>query len=96
MAVDTAGKRFSMLSFGRGSRAHPLPIPDGSFDASDRSHLLGLYAGITLGSFKSGPFIVVAAQVAVPGAIACQVAVPGAIEGQVATPGAIIGQVTRS
>ena len=47
-------------------------------------------------AFKPGPFIVQAAQVAVPGAIACQVAVPGAVKGQTATPGAIIGQVTRS
>lgn len=93
MAVDTPGKRFSMMSFGRGPRAFPLPIPDGSFDDGDRAHLLGLYSGISLVSIKPAPFFVVAAMVAVPGAIACQVAVPGAIEGQVAVPGAIACEV---
>ena len=44
MATDK-DKRYSMLNFGDGDIL--LPEPDGSIDAGDRAHLLGLYSGIT-------------------------------------------------
>jgi hypothetical protein len=43
MAVDTAAKRKSMLSFGSGDL---LLHPDGTIDVGDRLTLLGLYGGI--------------------------------------------------
>ncbi len=55
MAIDTRQKRFSMMSF-------PLNVPspvlfeaDGTVDADDRAHLLGLYSGIALASPGGGP-----------------------------------------
>lgn len=47
MAVDTAAKRLSMLSFGY---TGCLVIPDGSIDQGERQTLLGLYSGILFGS----------------------------------------------
>ena len=44
MAVDTAAKRFSMMTFGDGD--HTLPRPDGTIAEGDRLHLLNLYSGI--------------------------------------------------
>jgi len=49
MAVDTAQKRFSMMSLGQ-TIAPILFEQDGAVDADDRSHLLYLYSGITLDS----------------------------------------------
>lgn len=46
MAVDTKDRRLSMLNFGEGDAL--LPDSDGSFDADDMAHLLGLYSGISL------------------------------------------------
>ena len=43
MAVDTAGKRFSVLGL---AGIQTLPIPDGTVAAVDRLHLLMLYSGI--------------------------------------------------
>ena len=47
MAIDSASKRFSMLSFGN-PIASPLIIPDGTIDDGDKYHFLNLYFGITL------------------------------------------------
>jgi hypothetical protein len=47
MAIDTATKRASMLTF---SSNHLLPIPSGAFDQGDRQTLLGLYSGILAGA----------------------------------------------
>lgn len=46
MAVDTRQKRFSMMNFGEGDQV--LFEADGTVDADDRAHLLGLYSGISL------------------------------------------------
>ena len=46
MAVDTAARRFSMMSLGMPGRI--LPIPDGAIGTSDRAHFEGLYSGIAL------------------------------------------------
>ena len=44
MAIDTKGRRFSILNFA----ADDLLIhPDNTISGSDRLHLLGLYSGIT-------------------------------------------------
>lgn len=42
MAIDTAGKRFSMIGLGS-PVPRLLPIPSGDFDAADRAMLLYLY-----------------------------------------------------
>lgn len=57
MAVDTANKRYSMIGIGS-PVPRLLPVPDGAFDAADRSMLLYLYHGIT-------PVVVVPVTVAV-------------------------------
>ena len=87
MAVDSAGKRFSMLAFGRGPRAHPLPIPDGSFDAGDRSHLLGLYSGIAAATVLAGPWNFTELVVWSPGMQTGKVTQHGAVTGFVADHG---------
>jgi len=46
MTLDTAEKRFSMLSMDDGANTHLLFEVDGSVDADDRRHLLGTYSGI--------------------------------------------------
>lgn len=46
--IDSRDKRFSLIGFGHSYLAAVLPDPDGSFDASNRAHLIGLYAGIAL------------------------------------------------
>ncbi len=43
MAIDTAKKRASALSFGRLYRLVP---PDGTIDQADRQTIAGLYGGI--------------------------------------------------
>lgn len=48
MAVDTRAKRFSMLNFGDGALNHVLFDVDGTVEAGDRAHMLGLYSGIAL------------------------------------------------
>ena len=49
MAVDSAAKRFAMMSFGQTSS--PVVFePDGTVDADDRADLLFLYGGIALAS----------------------------------------------
>lgn len=48
MAVDTAEKRFSMMSFGQ--PFNKLRPPTGSVDAAERATLLDLYSGIALAS----------------------------------------------
>lgn len=45
MAIDTAAKRLSMLDFCGTVMSPGIPIPDGTFDAGDRAHMLLLYAG---------------------------------------------------
>ena len=52
MAVDTPAKRSSMLNWACGLSFNLLPIPDGSYDAGDRQHLLGLYRGIAFGAIS--------------------------------------------
>lgn len=42
MALDTAKKRHSALTF----RRHYPPLPDGTIDQADRQTLIGLYGGI--------------------------------------------------
>ena len=46
MAVDSASKRYSMLTLGHHIRI--LTIPDGTIAEADRAHLVGLYSGIAL------------------------------------------------
>ena len=48
MAVDSRQKRFSMMSFGSFIPSQILFEADGTVDADDKYHLLGLYSGITL------------------------------------------------
>lgn len=48
MAVDTRQKRMSMMGFGTSVPGAILFEADGSVDADDRAHLLGLYSGIVL------------------------------------------------
>ena len=45
MAIDTAHKRFSMLTFGDAT-PNVLPPPSGSITAADQRSLIGLYSGI--------------------------------------------------
>ena len=47
MAVDSAGKRYSILNFGN-PIITPLIIPDGTVAAADKYHFLNLYSGISL------------------------------------------------
>ena len=53
MAVDTAGKRFSLMGFGA-----PVPqmdiIPDGTVAAADRADWIYLYSGIALSAPGGG------------------------------------------
>jgi hypothetical protein len=56
MAIDTAGKRYSMIEFGVG-RMDQLPIPDGSFDQADKQHWLSCYSGILFGEIVLSPDI---------------------------------------
>lgn len=56
MAIDTASKRFSMMSFGNILKLIP---PDGTLDQGDRQTFAGLYSGILAGVtapalFKTG------------------------------------------
>lgn len=44
MAIDTAAKRFSMMSFGKPFLR--LVPPDGSIDQGDRQTYAGLYGGV--------------------------------------------------
>lgn len=53
MAIDTKAKRFSMMNMGHPGATIILPAPDGTIDAGDRAHLLGLYSGITLAGIVS-------------------------------------------
>ena len=62
MAIDSKAKRFSMMGLGSPS-SRTLPPPDGSINAADRAHFLGLYSGIAL----SNPSAAVAALAAVRG-----------------------------
>jgi len=48
MAIDTAEKRFSIMSFGQ--PFNKLRPPTGSVDAAERATLLDLYSGIALGA----------------------------------------------
>jgi len=61
MAVDTANKRFSMMTLGRPGQP-PLFVPDGSIGQGDRQALLGLYSGIaaeepTAGGARGGMMV---------------------------------------
>lgn len=47
MAIDTANKRFSIMSM-RSPILKPSIIPDGTIDDGDRYHFLNLYFGIAL------------------------------------------------
>jgi len=47
MAIDTAAKRASALSFFQ--LGCLLPIPDGTIGQGDRQHLAGFYSGILAG-----------------------------------------------
>lgn len=55
MAIDSAGKRYSMMNFGV-NPVIPMIIPDGTIAASDRSHFLNLYSGIDLGAVTAPVF----------------------------------------
>jgi hypothetical protein len=55
MAVDTAGKRYSFINFGRPPPS-ALIIPDGTIAASDRAHFLNLYSGISLSAVSPPVF----------------------------------------
>ena len=44
MAVDTAAKRYSMMTFV--ARGPLLPVPDGTIALADKQHLLKCYGGI--------------------------------------------------
>lgn len=54
MAVDSRQKRMSMIEFGAGHSWRTLFEADGSVDADDRAHLLGLYSGIALDAPVAG------------------------------------------
>ncbi len=54
MAVDTRQKRMSMMGFGTSIPGAILFEADGSVDADDRAHLLGLYSGIALATPSAG------------------------------------------
>lgn len=56
MAVDTAGKRFSMIGFG-GPVPQMVVIPDGTIGAPDRADLLYLYSGITLAAIAASAIL---------------------------------------
>lgn len=45
MSVDTAGKRFSLMSMGR-PWVRTLPLPDGAISTVDRFELVLRYAGM--------------------------------------------------
>ena len=62
MAIDTALKRASALSFR--PRHRPLGIPDGTVDAADRAMVKGLYAGLTYVSIAASAFINIAQKIA--------------------------------
>lgn len=49
MAINTAEKRFSMMSFGDGSNLPLLFQKDGTVDRDDKQHLLGCYSGLSFG-----------------------------------------------
>lgn len=90
MAVDTKGKRFSMLNFGQGDAL--LPIADGSFDQADRQHLLGLYSGI-LATAGVGPFQIETGHAHVSGGDVGTAYVSGGAAGHGYVSGGDIGQV---
>lgn len=54
MAIDTKVKRWGMRSFASGPIPTFPPFPDGTIDAGDRLHLLGLYPGIDVGEPTAG------------------------------------------
>lgn len=53
MAIDTAAKRYSMMSFGGGGGLTLLPAPDGTISTADMQHLLGCYSGISFATTSS-------------------------------------------
>ena len=78
-----------MMNFGDGSIQHTLPEADGSIDADDRAHLLGLYGVAVVVISTQAPFLQIG-DVFVPGAErgANTVMVPGIESGHVFTPNA--------
>lgn len=52
MAINTIERRRSAIDFGKGPRGTGMPIPSGTIDAAERSHILNLYPGISPVSFS--------------------------------------------
>lgn len=88
MAVDTAAKRKRALDAGMG---WGTPLPDGTLEAVDRAHLLGLYHAAEL---IVGPYRVVKATTFAPGAARAATFAPGAVRATTFAPGARRSQTT--
>lgn len=54
MAIDTAQKRRSMISFGRMNYAERVPEATNFDSSQDRAQMMFLYAGLSLASPASG------------------------------------------
>ena len=91
MAIDTTGKKLSLINYMRVDMI-ALPEGDGSFNEADKLHFLNLYSGISAAAVVLGPYCVIAGEVFIAGAIAAEVFVAGRVAGEVFVAGAEAGQ----
>lgn len=91
MAIDSTGKKLSLLNYMRVDM-HALPEGDGSFSTADKIHFLNLYSGLAPAVVVLGPYCVDAGEVFMAGAVAGGLFMAGAVIGEAFVAGAEAGQ----